>query len=83
MSRPAFSVEVTNGTLEFNVLIRWENGVERRVSHFSSAQNAQVWIEAEAENWLKMRHATPDFPPIEATGEFVEQEETQAVVLAA
>ena len=62
MGRPVFSVEVTNERLEFNVLIRWENGVEHRVRHFGSAQDAQKWIKAEAENWLRMRHGTPDFP---------------------
>jgi hypothetical protein len=64
MGRPAFSVEETNESPEFNVLIRWESGVERRVSHFSSAQNAQGWIKSEGENWLRMRNGAPDFPQI-------------------
>jgi hypothetical protein len=49
---------------EFNVLIRWESGVEPRVSHFSSAQNAQGWIKSEGENWLRVRNGAPDFPQI-------------------
>jgi len=83
MDHPAFSVEVTNERLEFNVLIRWENGVEHRVRHFGSAQDAQRWIKAEAENWLRMRHGTSDFPQIEPTGDLVVQEATETVALAA
>jgi len=62
MQRPIFSTVEAQGRPEFYVLIRWADGVERRVNHFARRKDAQRWIAAQAENWLRQRLGQPGFP---------------------
>ena len=62
MQRPVFSAEEAQDRPEFYVLIRWADGVERRVSRFARREDAQRWIVAQSENWLGQRLGQPGFP---------------------
>jgi hypothetical protein len=62
MQRPIFSAVEAQDRPEFYVLIRWTDGVERRVNYFARREDAQRWIAAQAENWLRQRLGRPGFP---------------------
>jgi hypothetical protein len=51
--RPTFA-PLADG-LEFYVRIVWASGVQARVDHFGTLQDAQRWIDRESENWLQIR----------------------------
>jgi hypothetical protein len=57
MERPAF-VSIADGP-EFYVLITWPSGSEARIRDFGALQDAQRWIDHEAENWLQIRALGP------------------------
>ena len=62
MQRPIFSVVEARDRPEFYVLIRWAGGGERRIDRFACQEDAQRWIVAQAENWLRQRLGRPGFP---------------------
>jgi hypothetical protein len=64
MPRLIFSAMEAQDRPEFYVLIRWADGAERRVNHFARREDAERWIVAEAENWLRQRLGRPGFPPV-------------------
>jgi hypothetical protein len=63
MQCPIFSAVEAQDRPEFNPLIRWADGVERRVNHFARREDAERWIVAQAESWLRQRLGQPGFPP--------------------
>jgi hypothetical protein len=65
MQRPIFSAVEAQDRPEFYVLIRWADGAERRVNHFAQREDAERWIVAQAENWLRQRLGQAGFPRIE------------------
>jgi hypothetical protein len=68
MQRPIFSAVEAQDRPEFYVLIRWADGAERRVNYFARREDAQRWIAAQAENWLRQRLGQPGFPqPADST----------------
>ena len=62
MQRPMFSAMEAQDRPEFYVVIRWAGRFERRVNRFVRREDAERWIAAEGENWLRQRLGQRGFP---------------------